>query len=263
MISLAKYIQGYDSNKIDGHIHLFNHKGSLNNPYPYPYDQRIGFMDLEFDVDNLNVRESYKRYITNDYNKKDILLATSTNIDDIIYLLDTYEEIKGIGELKCYDKYQDKSLPYKDINFVSDCCQVAKQYNVPIYLHWELNSEEYIKQLKELLQRYNEVNIVLCHCGFGHDLNGKIFDELVGMMSVFNNLWVDISYTALDFFDLNINRLQILDKSRVILGTDFNNKLFGPNHTPAKETQDIIYKLNRISKYIDSDTNIKRLFNLT
>ena len=54
MISLAKYIQGYNSNKIDGHIHLFNHKGSLNNPYPYPYDQRIGFMDLEFDVDNLN-----------------------------------------------------------------------------------------------------------------------------------------------------------------------------------------------------------------
>jgi hypothetical protein len=33
MISLAKYIQGYNSNKIDGHIHLFNHKESLNNPY--------------------------------------------------------------------------------------------------------------------------------------------------------------------------------------------------------------------------------------
>ena len=92
MISLAKYIQSYNSNKIDGHIHLFNHKESLNNPYPYPYDQRIGFMDLEFDVDNLKVRESYKRYITNDYNKKDILLATSTNIDDIIYLLKYFEE---------------------------------------------------------------------------------------------------------------------------------------------------------------------------
>lgn len=82
------------------------------------------------------------------------------------------------------------------------------------------------------------------------------------MMMEFNNLWVDISYTALDFFQLNINKLQLLDKSRVILGTDFNNKLFGPNHTASKETQDIIYKLNSISKYIDSDTNIKRLFNI-
>lgn len=263
MISLAEYVKGYGLNEIDGHIHLFNHKETLNNPYPYPYKLKVGFMDLEFDVDELNVRDSYKRYINNYYTDKDILLATSTNIDDIIYLLDTYPEIKGIGELKCYDKYQDKSLPYKDINFVSDCCQLAKQYNVPIYLHWELNSEEYIKQLKELLQRYNDVTIVLCHCGFDNDLDEKIFNEVIGMMSVYNNLWIDISYTALEFFNWNINKLNILDGSRVILGTDFNNKLFGANHNPAKETQDIIYKLNHVSKYIDSDTNIKRLFNLT
>lgn len=260
MRNLSDYILG---NRIDGHIHLFNHKESLNNPYPYPYNQRIGFMDLEFDCDNIDVIGSYKRYMENDYNGKDILLATGTNIDDIKYLLNEYPTpIKGIGELKCYDKYMDEPLPYKDISFVDECCVLAMDYKCPIYIHWELNNDKCINQLKNLLSKYPNQKIVLCHCGFCHDLNGKIFDELVGMMLEFNNLWVDISYTALDFFDLNINKLQLLDKSRVILGTDFNNKLFGPNHDPEKETGTIITKLKKLSNYIDSDTNIKRLFGI-
>ena len=144
MRNLSNFIKG---NRIDGHIHLFNHKESLKNPYHYPYSSCVGFMDLEYDTNNIDVIGSYKRYIENDYNGKDILLATGTTIDDIKYLLENYPMIKGIGELKCYDNYRNKPLPYKDINFVDDCCELAGLYGYPLYLHWELDNDKYIKQL--------------------------------------------------------------------------------------------------------------------
>lgn len=255
--------------KIDSHIHTFNHKETITIPenYDYDYDKKVCFIDIEYDdLKNIDILKSYDNYITSDdFNENDILLATGANINDIKTLLEKYRHIfKGFGELKLYDNYNGRKINNKKISFLKEVCQLSsKNGNLPIYVHWELDSESDVKKIKSVLEKYPNIPIILCHCGFSKndDLKSYSYIQICQLMRCYDNLWVDISYEALDYFSKNILKLFNLQLNRVIVGTDINNKLLN-----KENCQDLINtildKSNIIRSYINSDKNTEELFKL-
>lgn len=252
--------------KIDSHIHTFNHKKPINLPENYDYDIKICFMDIEYDdIQNINFTDSYKNYIESSHNEKDILLATGKNIEDIKQLLEKFPNMfKGFGELKLYDNYNGKRINNKKISFLKEVCQLSsKNGNLPIYVHWELDGESDVKKIKSVLEKYPNIPIILCHCGFSKndDLKSYSYIQICQLMKSYDNLWVDISYEALDYFSKNILKLFNLQLNRVIVGTDINNKLL--NKENCQDLINIILdKSNIIRSYINSDKNTEELFKL-
>lgn len=255
-------------NNIDGHIHLFNHESIIDDSklnYNDNY-KRIGFIDIEFDnIDNYNFVENYSNYIENHYNEnRDILLASATTIDDIKSIYDKFPNIiKGFGELKCYDIYQDKRINYKQINLVRQVCKFSSKHNnLPVYIHWEINDEKDLRKIEKVIKDFPSVPMILCHCGMNEHNQEYAYNNCIKLMNMYSNVWIDISYTALNFFINNPMRLYNLRLDRVFIGTDVNMKLFGPNHNFEKEYNEICNKLIILDKYIDSGSNIKRLFGI-
>lgn len=249
----------------DGHIHLFNHKKLLPNTELLQYSHCVGFMDLELDVENIDVISAYDNYIENSYNPENtILLATALNINDIKSIYNKYPEIiKGFGELKCYDTYKDLKVPYKKISFVRQVCKFSKEIgNLPVYLHWEINDHVDCKKLEKLLSDFPTVPIVLCHCGMNGINNDHACIQAQNLQRKYSNLWLDISYTALEHFNNNLIQLSIYDKDRLIFGSDVNNKLFGENHDTENEILNIVKMSHDIqTKFlIDNQRNILKLF---
>lgn len=247
----------------DGHIHTFNHKTTISKCAT----NCVCFMDIEFDeLNDINIMDSYKRYIENDYDKyNDILLVTGINIDDIKNVYNKYSSIiKGFGELKCYDKYNEKKLPYKKIKFVREVLAFSsKNGNLPVYIHWELNDTDDLTKITNVIKQYNQIPIVLCHFGINDYNSDFAVPSAMQLQREYNNVWLDLSYTALDYFSKNIIKLSNYDYSRIIIGSDYNNKIFGKNHD-ENDRNTIIDKINNIIKYtkISNANNIKKLFGI-
>ena len=247
----------------DGHIHLFNHKKPI--PKNYGFTKCVGFMDLEYDdIDNINVLDSYTNYIKNHWDKeKEILLATGITFDDIKSVYEKYPDIiKGFGELKCYDSYIDTKVPYKKIGFVKNVVHYSSKHgSLPVYIHWEFNNTVDVIKLESIIKAYPNVPIVLCHLGMNEDNMNIAFVEAVRLQKQYNNVWLDISWSASNYLLDNPMRLNNLDLSRVILGTDLNNKLFGVNHN-KKEREHGLEIFLKLKEYlhIDNSNNIRRLF---
>ena len=72
-------------------------------------------------------------------------------------------------------------------------------------------------------------------------------------MKDFDNLWVDVTWKAFDYFYSNPLKINQLDLSRVILGSDQNR---------LSKKENINSKFDEGFCYINSDRNIKRLFNI-
>lgn len=226
-------------------------------------------MDLEYNRKNLNVRKSYDNYIENDMPDNVILLATSTNIEDIRHIYEKHSKvIKGFGELKCYDEYKGEKVPYKRSGFVRQVCKYSKQCGcLPVYVHWDINDETDVKKIKGILETYPEVPLVLCHCGMSNKNQSYAFTQVCLLMQQYKNLWVDISYEATIFFQGHIMLLNHLDWSRVILGSDINNKIFVNHKDEGERTTyingiynsvDILH--NYMKGSFSNQENIKKLF---
>lgn len=255
-------------NNIDGHIHLFNHECIIDDS-KLKYDdeyKRVGFIDIEFDnLDKYNFIQNYDNYINTHYDiNKDILLVSATTIEDIEAIYNKYSAIiYGFGELKCYDKYQNKPINYKHIKFVRQVCKFSSKHNnLPVYVHWEINDEKDLRKIEKVIKDFPSVPIVLCHCGMNEHNQEYAYNCCVKLMNMYSNVWIDISYCALDFFVKNIMYLYNLRLDRVFTGTDVNIKLFGPNHNFDQEYNDICCKLIKLDKHIDSGSNLKRLFGI-
>lgn len=267
MKTLLEYIHPYTRAPFwDGYVHLFNSKQSLPEYDFGEVGKRVGFMDLEYDRKNLRIVQSYDRFIENDYNESIILLATGTTIEDIKTIYEKYPKIiKGFGELKCYDEYKGEKVPYKKISFVRQVCRYSMDNgNLPVYLHWDVCDEKDVQKLSKLLRDYPTVPVVLCHCGMNETNQSYAYTQVCQMMMSYNNLWIDISYTAMDFFASHIMLLNCLHWDRVVLGSDINNKLYGKNHNTEAELNTIYDKMNILLTYMkgsfSNEKNIKNLF---
>lgn len=264
MENLYTYLNGSSEDDWDGHIHLFNSSKELPE---YDFNQKaVGFMDLEYDRKNLNVVKSYERFIDKHYNNNIILLATGTTIEDIKTIYGKYPKIiKGFGELKCYDEYLGEKVPHKKISFVRQVCKFSHSVgSLPVYLHWDIKDDSDVKKINHILEDYPDIPLVLCHCGMCEGNESFAFTQVCQMMLSHSNLWVDISYTAMDFFTSHIMLLNCLHWDRVVLGSDINNKIYGPNHNTEAELNSIYGKMSILRTYMkgsfSNEKNIRNLF---
>lgn len=259
----------------DGHIHLFDHSGTIDLSLIDTKYKCVCFADIVF------LREQYYnnglmvKYYDNFINKyysadKHILLATGNNSEDIITIYKKYPNIiKGFGELKCYDKYKEGELPYANLNWIKQLLEFNKSINLPVYIHYDLDIIKHRITFEELLKKYDKMPIVLCHCGMvdNNDINKEIFDFIYSLIIKYNNLYLDISYTANKFLLNNkYNLVKLFNYSdKILCGTDLN---------PVIKTSEFVdnpkqYSINKyselklLSKYINNTNTIKKLFNLT
>lgn len=256
--------------KIDSHIHLFNHLSPipLINSGSYTCNTQIGFMDLKLDEKKINVLGSYKKFIENDLpktNNKIILLATSTSQDDIEKLLNKYPDIiKGIGELKCYDYYNGKRVPFKNKKFLNECCKISQDYNnIPIFIHWDIKNQQDIYTIDSLCKNYPNIPIVLCHCGMNKELyKSYAYVSICELLNKHLNLWTDISFYALSFFQKNPFLLLKMPLNRILWGSDANNALFIKNKEPIKKIENDLNTAKKLRDIVDFDKNSMTLFGL-
>lgn len=252
----------------DGHIHLFNHKETIDNPFIVA--KNVTFMDIELDK-KVNPVEVYANFIENIYkSKKHILLATATDIKDIKAIYDKHKRIiKGFGELKCYDMYRGEKVPYKKISFVNRVCKFSKDCgNLPVYVHWDINNEKDLKHIENTISTYSSVPIVLCHCGMSsenEDTRMYAYSQVCQLMKRYPNLWVDISYTSARVFANNLMLMDQLDLDRTIIGSDVNYRLYEKFPDTYKEYLTTVEAdMGIIERYFGGPErnvrNIKRLF---
>lgn len=251
----------------DGHIHLFNHKNPI--PKKFNFKKCVGFMDIEYDSKNINVLDSYTNYIENHWDKdKEILLATGITVEDIESVYEKYKDIiSGFGELKCYDVYKGEKVPYKKIQFVKQVVSFSKKCgNLPVYIHWELNTVKDVEKLENVLKTYPTVPIVLCHCGMNENNQDFAYLESIRLQKIYSNLWLDISWIASDYF---VKRyfmgLDSIDRDRIILGTDINNKILSKTNEQQDKysTQFELFKELKCYLKINNSDKICKLFKRT
>ena len=266
MKNLYNYV--IDKDKIDGHIHLFDHEGIIDNSLIDTSKKCVCFADISFKyIDKYkgdNMISLYDDFINNYYDSsKHILLVTGENAGDIISIYEKYpDKIKGFGELKCYSEYIHGKLPYGNLDWIKPILEYNKDLGLPVYIHYNLESKEKIKEFNQLVEDYN-FPIVLCHCGmYDNCVNELIHETLTYLMKAHNNLYVDVSYTAVDYYLNNPNKLLEFDNKKVIIGTDINSVIDRQIDNPeshCKELYNKFYKLHRLGNF---NIAIKNIFAL-
>lgn len=246
---------------IDGHIHLFSHRGLCKDSAA---GVRVGFIDIEYDhiKDYKDVVALYDQYLPQ--LKNDIVLASGTDIETIKSIYKKHsDQIQGFGELKLYDSFKDEKLNYKKISLAREVVKFSSEQItiLPVYIHYELTNHQEIKNLDKLLTDYPTVPVVLCHCGMNEENKEFAYGTTKRLMSEHGNLWVDVSWAAGEFFAQNPMLLTQLDRDRVIWGSDFSPRLKAHGYISAT-AEDILSWRDAISDYIDSDRNIKTLFGI-
>lgn len=251
---------------IDGHIHLFDHSGVIDSSLIDTSKRCVCFADISFRyIDKYKgdgMIDIYDEFINKFYDSSQhILLATGENAKDIIAVYERYpDKIKGFGELKCYGEYIHGKLPYGNLDWIRPVLEYNKDLGLPVYIHYNLKDLNKVVDLAYLLKEYN-FPIVLCHCGMydgcDHDL---IHETIIDLMNSYDNLYVDISYTASEFYVKHINKLLELDSSKVIIGTDINPVIGRVIDDPIEHTDELYDKFNRLNNLGNFNYNIKKLF---
>lgn len=258
---------------IDGHSHLFDSDEIITNEINNDFDKIVGFIDIEPKyIDKYkDVSKLYENFIKKYYDEnKHILLVSGTSIEDIKTTYNNHPNIyKGFGEIKCYDYFKGEKIGIKGIKMIKEVCEFSSSVgNLPVYIHYSLTRNEYVKKLKSVLKKYPEVPIVLCHCGMEEKYNyinniiqydnDDIYRIVVELMKQYSNLWVDLTFTSAKFFTGKPFLIYNLDLDRIIIGTDLNPVIF------KKENKINIYKgyYNILSNYCNNVKNISNLFSI-
>ena len=264
MKTLSEYI--IDSERVDGHIHLFDHEGVIDNSLIDTSKRCVCFADISFKyIDKYkgnNMIDIYDEFINKCYDPtKHILLATGENAKDVISIYERYpNEIKGFGELKCYSEYVHGELPYGNLDWIKPILNYNKDLGLPIYIHYNLEDIERVVNFTNILKKYN-FPIVLCHCGMYDNCdNDLIHETLIELMNTNKNLYVDISYSAVDYYLNNPEKLLEFDYKKVIIGTDINLVIDRQENNPEAYIKDLynkFYKLHRLGNF---NVAIKTIF---
>lgn len=256
-----------ENNKIDGHVHMFDHSGIIDKHLIDISKRCVCFADISFKYIDKYYGDSmiklYDNFITNQYDaNKHILLATGENAEDIINIYKKHQNvIRGFGELKCYSEYIHGKLPYGNLDWIKPVLDYNASIGLPVYIHYNLENDDHIYKFKELLMQYR-FPIVLCHCGMYENCNYEmIHDTVLDLTKQFDNAYVDISYSAVNYYLQNSNKLLQFDNKKVIIGTDMNPVIGRQTDDPiecSKHIYDNFYRLHRLGNF---DIAIKRIFN--
>lgn len=247
---------------LDGHCHIFSHRGL--NPLYKNFEGVIGFADIEFD--NLSkykdIPGMYDKYINI---KTEGWLATALCIEDIKKIHDKHpDKIVGFGELKLYNEFKGKEIHYKSIMLARQVAAFSQANGCkPIYIHYELTCPREISIIDRLLRDYPDVPIVLCHLGMNGANQEFAFNAARKLALDHGNCWLDISWDVAIYLSNNPMLISTLPVDRCFWGSDYSPRL-----QDAIDRGQQTYTIEQLEEakssiitYIDSDRNIKRLFN--
>lgn len=256
---------------IDGHIHLFDHSGVIDNSLIDTSKRCVCFADVAFryleKYQNKEIIKYYDRFISKHHNPlRHILLATGITAEEIIAIHKKYPQyIKGFGELKCYSEWKEGKLPYGNLDWIKPVMEYNRTYKLPVYIHFNMDVTSHREEFELLLRDYPEMPIVLCHCGMVEDntVNDDIFHFIKELQTKYDNLWIDISkYESCNFFKTNSEKLYQLNQDKIIIGSDINPIIEEVIDDPKQYSDDCYNDLNILSRITSSSSNIKRLFGL-
>ena len=253
-----------DNNYIDGHIHLFDDRKNL-----IIKKSCVGFADIRFDrPENFtgeNMCALYNQYIKNYLNKNTILLATGLDAETAVKVYNRFPEIKGFGEMKCYDEYHGAYVDKGNLDWIRP---IFEYIGIPVYIHFDINSKR-ITELDELLKDYPKTPVVLCHCGMKMDRGSNyakdsdtVFEIIKDEMTHRENLWCDLSWAAGNYFTEHKDKLIELPQDRIFVGTDYNPECEISRTTSDKFINHMLSDARMLASMTNSDENIKRLFNI-
>lgn len=260
-----------DNDKIDGHIHLFDHDGIIDSALIDTSKRCVCFADVAFryleKYKNGEIIKYYDTFINKHHNPlRHILLATGITAEEIIAIHKKYPQyIKGFGELKCYSEWKEGKLPYGNLDWIKPVMKYNRKFKMPVYIHYNLDSKKHCDDFESLLASYPEMPIILCHCGMVDDINANntIFNFVKLLQTRYDNLWVDISkYESCSFFMSNPEKLQQLNQEKIIIGSDINPIIEEVINDPKEYSYNCYRDLNVLSDITKSTNNIKRLFDL-
>lgn len=235
------------NNIIDCHFHSFGCYGKLENAYS----------NLHI-VDNpIHYKESLYKYFKK-YKSMfidEMFLVIGKNIEDTKNIIKDFPNYFGIGEAKIYKYYRPRHNPetikeHSNYKLLQDLIDL--KCNKPIFIHYDINEDNY-KWLEEILTSNPNQTIVLCHCGMNEFFDkNKAFELSRNLQQTFHNLYLDVSWVALDYFLENKHKLANLDNTRLLLGSDNN----GLNREYDK-------KMIELSQFINNKFNLQILKELS
>ncbi len=151
-----------------------------------------------------------------------------------------------VGEVKCFKHYTDsEGIDHVYENYDIAYCEEIK--NIPIFIHYDLVDDD--TRLREILEFNPDRQVILCHCGM-NDMDDKeyAFENAIELQHQYNNLWLEVSWTAWDYIGKDHRIMSRIDSDRLLLGTDFSKFT---THEEIKKTLDCF-------DYWSQNINIKR-----
>lgn len=261
MRNLYSYIK---TNAVDGHVHVFDHRGSIER-LPFT-KQCIGFADIDLSQPDkyTDMVSLYKKYIDM---PGVIWMATGLDIDSIKAVYEAFpDKIHGFGELKLYDDMRKTDKNRKSTRFLRSVCKFSAEHgNLPVYVHFELNGPEDVIKFKSVAEAYPNVPLVLCHMGmnrFNHEFAYHAARELAILHT---NIYLDLSWSGAKYLASNELSINQLPEGKCFWGSDYSPelmKLIDKQKAEDFNKDELNKEFFVINKYIDSDQVLMRLFRI-
>lgn len=283
MITLADFlVQGQTNitHSTDGHIHLFDcvtrNIFDIYKPIK-SFKKFVGFMGVNFQrlhkYTSSQIMGYYSRFIDGCDLNNTILLASALDSQTTIEIYKKYPNaIRGFGELLCYEKYDDIDLPYANLKWVDEILEFDSTLDrpLPVYIHYSLISDARYELMDELLSKYPDIPIVLCHCGIpnkheGNYMNefGSIYERFLKLHHKYQNLYSDVCDGASKYFEKNPSQIYKLDLNRMIIGTDLGPIYLRMNENEKnKKIRSVFKKFSNYGNIINTKKTIEKIFNL-
>ena len=161
------------------------------------------------------------------------------------------------GEVKCRKHYI--GVKSKEEHYIEDYSialdHVLAENGLPMFIHLDLNDDKAEEKLVEILELNPARNIILCHCGMNDiDNQYEAFDRAVKLQKEHNNLWLEISWVALDFLYKDLEKYNKMDSSRILMGTDL---------TDLDDKEDIDYRLKIFDFWMKKNDWYRNLLRVT
>lgn len=256
MKTLYNYINNLHKTIIDCHVHLFNNDKIIS--YPHQTDGMIVMVENSIKYPNIQLFPAFDKFISNGIKSGQRLLCVGCDYDDTYNIYKKYHEyISGFGEIKCYKHCIDSEgneLEKFDTSILDGILKMNT--GLPIFIHWDLN-RKHNNELVEYLEKYPDQKFVLCHCGINElDDHDDAFRQAVILQTRHTNLWMSISWIALDYFSKHMNQLSFIAiPDHTIVGTDINPEEPTGNHMDSR-----YHKFLEIYERFDVPVALNNLF---
>ena len=258
MQSLYQYINNkFTKSIIDCHVHLFG--DGIIHKYPYKgITDYICMVENSMRYPERTLIKDFDKFIKSNSSCK--LLCVGSTPDETLEIYNKYtDKISGFGEIKCYKRAICSDNVLREVYDTSILKNVLDK-NLPVFIHWDLD-RKHDEELYDIIKENPKTKFVLCHCGINRLNNAQdSFETAISYQAKLPNLWLSISWDALDYFVddsyvINDRQLaRIVNPCQVIVGTDFNPEM------PKAELESRYKKFIKIYNKFDVPMNLNNLF---